>query len=80
MIQVNIADLKSRLSHYVNAVRQGESVTICARNKPVALLSALKSAPAANATQLGCLQGTVQIDGDLTEPAMDAGDWDMLQA
>jgi len=42
MIQVNIAEAKSRLSHYLRLATSGEKVMICERNKPVAELVAVK--------------------------------------
>ena len=36
MIMVNIADIKARLSEYLEAVSQGETVVICRHNRPVA--------------------------------------------
>jgi prevent-host-death family protein len=38
MIMVNIADVKARLSEYLEAVTQGETVVICRHNRPVAEL------------------------------------------
>jgi prevent-host-death family protein len=38
MIMVNIADAKARLSEYLEAVGQGETVVICRHNRPVAEL------------------------------------------
>ena len=36
MRTVNIADLKARLSAYIQHVRDGEEVLVCERNQPVA--------------------------------------------
>ena len=36
MIKVNLAEAKSRLSHYLDSVERGEVVVICRRNVPVA--------------------------------------------
>jgi prevent-host-death family protein len=38
MLMVNIADLKAKLSEYLDAVARGEQVIICNRNQPVAEL------------------------------------------
>lgn len=38
MIEVNVADAKARLSHYLRVAKSGERVVICERNKPVAEL------------------------------------------
>jgi prevent-host-death family protein len=45
MLMVNIADMKARLSEYVEAAARGERVLICNRNKPVAELRAVEQAP-----------------------------------
>ncbi len=36
MIKVNLAEAKSRLSHYLDSVERGETVVLCRRNVPVA--------------------------------------------
>jgi antitoxin (DNA-binding transcriptional repressor) of toxin-antitoxin stability system len=41
MFKVNIADLKAKLSDYLDAVSRGEQVVICNRNVPVAELRAI---------------------------------------
>jgi antitoxin (DNA-binding transcriptional repressor) of toxin-antitoxin stability system len=41
MIMVNIADLKARLSEFIDAAAGGEHVVICKHNKPVAELRAI---------------------------------------
>jgi antitoxin (DNA-binding transcriptional repressor) of toxin-antitoxin stability system len=43
MIMVNIADAKARLSEYLEAVSQGETVVICRHNQPVAELRATEA-------------------------------------
>jgi prevent-host-death family protein len=42
MLMVNIADLKAKLSEYLDAVTRGEQVVICNRNQPVAELRAVE--------------------------------------
>src|SRR5262245_58146862 len=42
MLMVNIADMKARLSEYIDAVARGEQVIICNRNQPVAELRAIE--------------------------------------
>ena len=44
MIMVNIADAKAKLSEFVEAAAQGETVIICRHNKPVAELRAVAPA------------------------------------
>jgi antitoxin (DNA-binding transcriptional repressor) of toxin-antitoxin stability system len=43
MIMVNIADVKARLSEYLEAVGRGETVVICRHNRPVAELRAIEA-------------------------------------
>jgi prevent-host-death family protein len=42
MLMVNIADIKAKLSEYLDAVARGEQVIICNRNRPVAELRAIE--------------------------------------
>jgi antitoxin (DNA-binding transcriptional repressor) of toxin-antitoxin stability system len=44
MIMVNIADAKAKLSEYIEAVSNGESVVICRHNRPVAELRRIEPA------------------------------------
>lgn len=74
MTQANVADLKSHLSEYLSKVQSGESIEICKRNTPVAVLMPIAKATV-NRTQLGCGKGSVTVHGDLTEPVLDG--WDM---
>jgi prevent-host-death family protein len=41
MLRVNIADLKAKLSEYLDAVAAGEQVVVCNRNVPVAEIRAI---------------------------------------
>ena len=43
MIMVSIVDVKARLSEYLAAVSQGETVVICRHNRPVAELRAIEA-------------------------------------
>lgn len=79
MKTTNIGELKNNLSKFINFVEQGEVIAICKRNIPVALLVPHGSKRSGNRTQLGCGLGTVQIKGDLTEPLIPEGHWDMHQ-
>jgi prevent-host-death family protein len=44
MLMVNIADMKAKLSEYLDAVARGEQVIICKRNRPVAELRPIEPA------------------------------------
>lgn len=78
MIQVNIAELKNRLSDYLNKVQAGHEVEICKRNQPIAVITS-RDMRQPNKTRPGCGAKTVKIRGDLTAPVFDS-DWDMLGA
>ena len=44
MIMVNIADAKAKLSEYLEAVSEGETIVICRHNRPIAELRAIEPA------------------------------------
>ena len=79
MKTANVAELKNRLSDYLRLVEDGETVEVAKRNVPFARIVPLPKIPS-NGTQLGCLKGSVVVDGDLTTPAMSEEDWDMLES
>jgi prevent-host-death family protein len=79
MKTANIGDLKNNLSKFINFVEQGEVIEICKRNIPVALLVPHGSKKTSNRTQLGCGVGTVEVNGDLTDPLIPEDNWDMLR-
>jgi prevent-host-death family protein len=47
MKRVKISELKAHLSQYINEVRDGETIIVCDRNRPVVELRPLSSEPAA---------------------------------
>ncbi|MEN8255333.1 MAG: type II toxin-antitoxin system prevent-host-death family antitoxin [Verrucomicrobiota bacterium] len=77
MTAANIVEIKNHFSHYLDMVVNGEPVQICKRNVAIAQIVPLEGKKR-NRTKLGCGSGTVGVAGDLTEPAMDSGDWNML--
>ncbi len=77
MTTVNIAELKNRFSSYLKIVMNGEPVEVCKRNVAVARLVPVRT-KVANKTQLGCGKGSVKINGDITEPAIEETSWEML--
>jgi prevent-host-death family protein len=77
-MNVNIADLKDHLSHFLALVEQGGEVAICKRNIPIARIVPV-AARHENRTVLGSDPGSVAVRGDLTEPAMPESDWGMLE-
>jgi len=46
MKQVRIAELKARLSHYLRAVRRGETIAVLDRDTPVAHIVPVRDRPA----------------------------------
>jgi prevent-host-death family protein len=73
----NIAELKQNLSRYIAAVERGEEVEVRRRNVPIARVVPISGARK-NRTVLGCGRGSAAIHGDLTEPLIPEGDWEML--
>ncbi len=73
-----MAEFKKHLSAYMHHVESGETVQICKRNVAVATLRSTWNPPP-NKTMLGGEVGSVSVRGDLTAPAMKAGDWNMLK-
>ncbi len=43
MKKINIHEAKTHLSHYIEAVEQGETVVVCRRNQPVAEIRPLSA-------------------------------------
>jgi prevent-host-death family protein len=70
MIMVNIADVKARLSEYLEAVGQGETVVICRHNRPVAELRPIE-APRAGPRDLTPMFPDWKIDPAFFEPLDD---------
>jgi len=79
MKTANIGQLKDSLSKFLALVEKGEAITICKRNVPIATIVPRAPKKARNLTKLGCGKGTVQIKGDLTEPLIPEGNWEMHQ-
>lgn len=78
---VNVGEFKDRFSELLALVEQGTAVIVCRRNVPLARLEPIRK-PASRKTRrrvVGCMKGTVQILGDLTEPCIPEGDWEMLK-
>ena len=60
---INIADLKARLSEYVERAESGEEVFVCRRNLPVARLVPLVSAEPPVRRKLSDIRGWLDDDG-----------------
>ena len=78
MITANVADLKTHISDYLKSVTAGESITICMRNQPVAMITPIAHVKRSNGTKLGCGKNSITIQSDLTEPVIPESDWNML--
>jgi prevent-host-death family protein len=77
MTTANVAEIKNHFSSYLKMVMQGEPVEVCKRNVAVARMVPVNPKPV-NKTILGCGRGSVTINGEITDPAMDESSWDML--
>ena len=73
----NIAEFKNKLSEYLSMVDQGEEIEVRKYNTPIAKVIPVHR-PDKNKTKLGCGRGSVKINGDLTEPLIPVGSWEML--
>ncbi len=77
---VNVADLKNKLAEYLAMVEKGAEVIVCRRNVPVARFERIQEqGKHVNRSKLGSMKGTVKVLGDLTEPLIPEGDWEMLK-
>jgi prevent-host-death family protein len=78
---VNIAEFKDRVSEYLALVEQGDEVIVCRRNVPLARVQPIRKSIDRTPKQpvVGCMNGTVQIYGDLTGPCIPEDDWEMLK-
>jgi len=59
---INIADLKARLSEFVERAESGEEVLVCRRNLPVARLVPLVSSEPAVQRKLSDIRGWLEED------------------
>jgi prevent-host-death family protein len=80
MIHANVAELKNHLSEFLLKVESGQSIEICRRNIPMAIMMPIGDRQSANVTVLGCGRDTVRIECDLTAPALDQDHWAMLES
>lgn len=77
---VNIAEFKDRISEFLALVEKGGEVIVCRRNVPLARVESIRKPPRRKTRQrvVGCMKGSVDIHGDLTEPCIPATDWEVL--
>jgi len=77
---VNIAEFKDRFSELLAMVERGGEIIVCRRNVPLARVEPIRKPATRTALPrvVGCMRGTVRIHGDLTEPCIPEGEWEML--
>jgi prevent-host-death family protein len=66
---INIADLKARLSEFVELAEAGEEVLVCRRNLPVARLVPLAAADNAVPRKLSAIRGWLENDDSFPRQA-----------
>ena len=76
--KVNVGLVKEHFSAYVAKAEKGQPTIVCRRNRPVAELVPVQFTSSSNGTRLSSARGSVVVECDLLEPAMDETDWNML--
>lgn len=66
-MKVNIHDAKTNLSRYLEQMQEGEVLTLCKRNEPVAELRKL-SKSSGEKRVFGCDKGKIRIDKSFFAP------------
>jgi prevent-host-death family protein len=67
MLEVNINEIKAKLSEYLDKVMAGETVIICKRNVPIAEIKAIEQ-PKKGQRPLGLARGQVIIHDSFFDP------------
>jgi prevent-host-death family protein len=69
MIQVNVFEMKAKLSEYLDRAAKGERIVVCRHNKPVAELRAIEQ-PRREPRPIGPLPGrpTFEVPASFFEP------------
>ena len=65
---INLSEAKAHLGRYVARGSEGEVITICERNKPVAELRAAEEGRRAARLRLGGLKGQFEVPSDFDAP------------
>ena len=73
MVSVRIGAFRNQVSRYIRRARNGESILILDRAKPVAILTPCPRG--ADARLLGGLKGSAKIRGDIVGPVLPIDDW-----
>lgn len=74
---VNIGELKNRLSEFLERVENGDEIVVCKRNVPFATITALPKRK--NRSQPGWAASTLRILQPVEGPAIPEEDWSMLE-
>ncbi len=67
MLEVNIHELKKRLSEYLERVRNGEIVVVCKRNRPIAEIRRLPEKDT-SPRPIGLAKGELVVPPDFLDP------------
>ena len=68
MIKINLHQVKTQLSKYIEMVESGEIVVVCKRNIPVAEIRPIAKSKK-KIPQLGWAEGTFRVPGDFKKLA-----------
>lgn len=69
MTQVNLNEVKSRLSHYARLVKAGETIILCERNKPFAEIRPIgTSVSPLSKRPIGLMPGWFPVPDDFNAP------------
>jgi antitoxin (DNA-binding transcriptional repressor) of toxin-antitoxin stability system len=68
MIKLNIHEIKTQLSKYIDLVEAGETVLVCKRNIPVAEIRSLEKAKQKRKPVLGWAEGQGKVSPSFDEP------------
>lgn len=71
MKKANVADVKARLSEYLDVVAGGETVVICKRNEPVAELRPIAKARRSRRRPIGLYKGKFKVHASFFDPLPD---------
>ena len=71
MTNVNVHEAKAQLSRYLKRVENGETVTICRRNKPIAEIRAVSGAPSKRRRRIGIYKGKFKVPKSFFDPLPD---------
>ena len=79
MTEINVHEAKAHLSRYLKRVENGETVTICRRNKPIAEIRAIVSAPPKRRRRIGIYKGKWKVPKSFFDPLPAGADLYLLK-